>query len=130
MSHTRDAAVAAPASTVRPVRSAAALSALVLLWQFVTAGQMLSGAKVLSAHGAGAIALHVATGLLTLATVLYGRRTQTWWPAALAATTFVLTFVQAALGSSGNIAAHVPVALAVSAGTVWLTAWAFRSAGS
>jgi hypothetical protein len=40
----------------------------------------------------------------------------------------VLTFVQAALGSSGSIAAHVPLALVLTVGTVWLAAWSSRTA--
>jgi hypothetical protein len=51
-----------------------------------------------------------------------------WWPAALAVAVFVLTFVQAALGSSGSIATQVPLALVITVGTVWLVAWSFRSA--
>ena len=51
-----------------------------------------------------------------------------WWPAALAAAVFVLTFVQAALGSSGPITTHVPLALVVTVGVVWLAAWSFRTA--
>ena len=89
---------------------------------------MLVGEDALGGHGAGAIALHVTTGLLLGATVLHGRRTRVWWPAALAAAVFVLTFVQAALGSAGSIVTHVPLALVITVGTVWLAAWSFRSA--
>jgi hypothetical protein len=127
MTRTRDAAVATPVSTLRPVQAAAVLSVLVLFWQFLSAGRVLVGEDALGGHGAGAIALHVSTGLLLGATVLHGRRTRVWWPAALAAAVFVLTFVQAALGSSGSIATHVPLALVVTVGTVWLAAWSFRA---
>jgi hypothetical protein len=127
MTRTHDTTVAAPVSTLRPVQAAAVLSVLVLFWQFLSAGRIMVGEDATGGHGAGAIALHVTTGLLLLATVLHGRRTRVWWPAALAAAGFVLTFVQAALGSSGSIATHVPLALVITVGTVWLTAWAFRS---
>ena len=127
MTRTRDTTVAAPVSTLRPVQAAAALSVLVLLWQFLSAGRILVGEDAIGGHGAGAIALHVTTGLLLAATVLPGRRTRVWWPAALAATVFVLTFVQAALGSSGSITTHVPLALVVTVGVVWLAAWSFRA---
>ena len=40
----------------------------------------------------------------------------------------MLTFVQAWLGSHDAVAVHVPLALVVTAGTVWLTAWSFRAA--
>ncbi len=124
MSHTT---VGAPASTIRLLQAGAVLSLLVLLWQFVSAGRLMTGADALG-HGAGAIALHVATGLTLVATVLHARRSAVWWPAVPAAAVFVLTFVQAYLGSSGAIAAHVPTALAVTVGVVWLAAWAFRGA--
>ena len=127
MTRTRDTTVAAPVSTLRPVQAAAALSVLVLLWQFLSAGRILVGEDAIGGHGAGAIALHVTTGLLLAATVLLGRRTRVWWPAALAATVFVLTFVQAALGSSSSITTHVPLALVVTVGVVWLAAWSFRA---
>jgi hypothetical protein len=124
MTRTRDTAVAAP-STLRPVQAAAVLALLVLFWQFLSAGRILVGEDATGGHGAGAIALHVTTVLL--ATALHGRRTRVWWPTALAATVFVLTFVQAALGSSGSIATHVPLALVLTVGTAWLAAWAFRA---
>jgi hypothetical protein len=128
MTRTRDTTVATPISTLRPVQAAAVLSLLVLFWQFLSAGRILVGEDATGGHGAGAIALHVATGLLLVATVLHGRRTRVWWPAALAAAVFVLTFVQAALGSSGSIVTHVPLALVLTVGTAWLTAWSFRIA--
>jgi hypothetical protein len=46
----------------------------------------------------------------------------------VAAVTFLLTFLQAYLGSSDQIALHVPGALVITVGVVWLTSWAFRSA--
>ncbi|WP_198588329.1 hypothetical protein [Geodermatophilus chilensis] len=127
MTRTRDTTVAAPVSTLRPVQAAAVLSVLVLFWQFLSAGRMLVGEEATGGHGAGAIALHVTTGLLLAATVLHGRRTRVWWPAALAAAVFVLTFVQAALGSSGSLTTHVPLALVLTVGVVWLAAWSFRT---
>ena len=126
MTRTRDTTVAAPVSTLRPVQAAAALSVLVLFWQFLSAGRIMMGEDAIGGHGAGAIALHGTTGLLLLATVLHGRRTRVWWPAALAAAVFVLTFVQAWLGSHGGITTHVPLAMVLTVGTVWLAAWSFR----
>ena len=128
MTHTRETPVAAPPATVRPVQAAAVLSLLVLFWQFLSAGRIMVGEDATGGHGAGAIALHVTTGLLLAAAALHGRRTRVWWPAGLAAAVFVLTFVQAWLGSHDGIAVHVPLALVVTGGTVWLTAWSFRAA--
>jgi hypothetical protein len=127
MTQTRSSAVAAPASTLRLVQAGAALSVLVLLWQFITAGRLVTLGEALGGHQAGAIGLHVATGILLLGAALYGRTTRVWWPAALAAVTFLLTFLQAYLGSHDGIDLHVPLAMLLTVGVVWLASWAFRS---
>jgi uncharacterized membrane protein len=114
------------ASSVRAVQAAAVLSVLALLWQFATAGRILAGSAATDAHGAGAIALHVTTGLLVVATLLHARAGGTRWPVVVAALVFVATFVQAALGDAGKMSAHVPGAFVIVVGTVWVTAWAFR----
>jgi hypothetical protein len=114
------------ASADRFVQAAAVLSLLGLLWQFATAGRILSGAQATGIHGAGAIALHVTTGLLALATLLHARAGGARWPVVVAVLVFACTFVQAALGDAGVMSAHVPGALVITVGTVWLTAWAFR----
>ena len=124
MTRTRDAVVV-PQTSMRLVQGAAVLAVLVLAWQFFSAGQMLNGEDATDGHGAGAIALHVATFLLLAAAALHGRRTRVWWPVALAAVVFLLTFVQAYVGSHGSLAVHVPLALALTVGVVWLTAWSF-----
>ena len=49
------------------------------------------------------------------------------WPVAVSANVLVAGFVQAAVGEAGNMSAHVPGALVLTVGTVWVTAWAFRS---
>jgi len=128
MTRTREVPASNTAQTIRLVQVGAALSLLVLVWQFVSAGQMLNGADAKGGHGTGAIVLHVVTGLALAAAVLHGRRSGTWWPAALAGVVFLLTFVQAALGSSGTVTVHVPLALGIAVGVVWLTAWAFGTA--
>lgn len=60
---------------------AAVLSLLSLLFQFVTAGQILSDSQVaLLLHGDGAIAFHVVTGLAMLAAATHWRtrRARSW----------------------------------------------------
>ena len=113
------------ATTVRAVQAAAVLSVLALLWQSLTAGRMLAGIDAVRMHGAGAIALHVTTFLLVVATLLHARAGGARWPAAVAGAVFLATFVQAAIGSAGNMNAHVPGALVLTVGTIWVTAWAF-----
>jgi uncharacterized membrane protein YhaH (DUF805 family) len=74
----------------------------------------------------GAVVLHVLTGLLTIATTVPWRTAGVpLWPAVLAAVVFVLTFVQAYLGDDGTPYIHVPGALVLSAGSVWLAIWSF-----
>ena len=112
--------------TIRAVQASAALSVVVLLVQFVTAGQMLAdhgGAR--DGHAAGAIALHVVGLLLVVATALHARAGGARWPVVVSAAVLVAGFVQAALGDAGNMGAHVPGALVLTVGTVWVTAWAF-----
>jgi hypothetical protein len=114
------------AGGVRAVQATAVLSVLALLWLFATAGRVLSGSDAIGAHGAGAIALHVTTFLLLTATLLHARAGGPRWPVAVSAAVFVATFVQAAVGDAGILAAHVPGALVLTVGTTWVTAWAFR----
>lgn len=117
------------APALRAVQVAAVLTALELLWQFATAGQMVGplhsrGAHEL--HSAGAILLHLLTGVLTIAAVAYWRgRGAPLWPAVLSAVVFVLTFVQAYLGDDGTLYLHVPGALVLTLGSVWVLAWSF-----
>jgi hypothetical protein len=127
MTRTQPAPTAARSATsVRAVQAAAVLSVLALLWQFATAGRILSGSDATGLHGAGAIALHITTALLVVATLLHARVGGARWPVVVAAAVFVASFVQAALGSAGNMTAHVPGALVLVVGTIWVTAWAFR----
>ena len=111
------------------LRIAALASVLALLWQFVTAGQLVTGNDITGLHGVGAAALHVTTGLTAVAAFLHWRRTRADQAVLVgAAVVFVLTFVQAALGGAGAVAAHVPGALVVTVGVVWLAVWALRTA--
>jgi hypothetical protein len=119
----------APTATTGPRRAVqvtALLAVVVLVWQFVTAGMLLPRGGPLDLHAAGAIALHVASGLLAIAAVLHGRAARgPWWPAVVAVVVFVLGFVQAYAGEHGNMALHVPCALVLTLGTVWVAAWSF-----
>jgi O-antigen/teichoic acid export membrane protein len=111
---------------LRAVQVLAVLSVLNLVCQYVTAGQLFPRGGPLGVHATGAIVLHVVTGLLTVAAVLYARADRgPWWPAAVAAVVFVLSFVQAYFGEHTNLAIHVPGALVLTVGIVWVTAWSF-----
>ena len=114
------------AATIRAVQVAAVLSVVTLLWQFSTAGRYLSQGTGYDLHKYGALAVHGATALLVAATFLHWRAGGPRWPVVLSALVFAFTFVQAALGHAQNLSAHVPGALVVTVGTVWVTAWAFQ----
>jgi hypothetical protein len=105
-----------------------------LLWQFISAGQILAGGHHHEAwvdpHGVGAIVLHVLTGLTALAAGAhwYASRGRVW-PTVTSVVVFVLTFVQAYFGDDRFLAVHIPGALVITAGIVTLTVWSFTAAG-
>ncbi|MGP4056863.1 hypothetical protein ACTWP6_18915 [Mycobacterium sp. 4D054] len=114
---------------LRAARVFAVLTLGVVVMMFVTAGEIVQYHRFEDLHGAGAIALHVTSGgLLVGLTGLALDRKTGWWAAVLAGALFVFTFVQAAIGEATTLALHVPGALAVTAATVWLTAWVFYAA--
>jgi hypothetical protein len=115
--------------TLRALQVTAVLAVLNLLCQFVTAGQLFGRGGPEGLHAAGAIVLHVVTGLLVVAAVLHARSSAApRWPAVLAVVVFVLTFVQAWFGSRSTLAVHVPGAMILTVGTVWLAAWSLTRA--
>ena len=120
-------ATARSAGTIQAVQVAAVLSVLSLLWQSLSAGRLLSRSDALDAHGTGAIVLHVVAALLVVATAAHARAGGARWPVVVSAAVLLAGFAQAAIGDAGNMTAHVPGALVLTAGTVWVTAWAFRS---
>ncbi len=121
---------AAPTGLLRLFQGAAVLSVLVVVLQFVSAGQLLSGTSgAEEVHAAGAIALHVVQGLAVVAAFLLQRATRgRVLPTALALLAFVVGFVQAWTGDHTGLAVHVPGAVITTVVTVWLAAWAFGGA--
>lgn len=113
---------------VRAFQAFAALALLTVLFQFVTAGQLLPQGGPAGLHGGGAIVLHVFTGLAALTAVLLRRRHQTGTGvAALAVLVFLATFVQAALGGYDSLAVHIPGAMLLTVGVVWLLLASLRN---
>ncbi|WP_067605415.1 hypothetical protein [Nocardiopsis listeri] len=108
----------------------AALAAL--LWEFVTAGQLITyNLDALPFHYAGAFAVHVTTGAQLLAAgALWsskGRGPGTHRTVLLLSLgAFVVGFPQAALGTYGPLQAHVPLALLLVTLVVWSAALIFR----
>ncbi len=111
----------------RTVQVFAVLVLLSELYQFATAGQLFPRGGPEEAHAAGAIALHVLSGLAALFVFLRRRATGgPAWPLVLAVVVFVATFVQAATGGRDHLAIHVPGAMVLTVGSAWLAVWAFR----
>lgn len=107
-------------------------SVAALLWEFVTAGQLITyNVGALPLHYGGAFAVHVATGVQLLAAAMVwfaggrgGGTDRTLVLVSLAA--FMVGFPQAALGTYGPLQAHVPLALLLVALVVWSMVLVFR----
>ena len=120
-----DGAASNATTLLRALRVVAVLAVVNLAWQFATAGQLFPRGGPVELHEAGALALHVLTGLTAVVAVLHWRATRgPWWPMVLAAVVFVLSFVQAAVGGYATLAVHIPGALVLTVGAVWVAAWA------
>jgi hypothetical protein len=112
------------------LRVLATLSVLTFLYMGATAGEIFSQAQPwLYLHGIGAIALHVLTGLTAGAALLVQRSTGgSLVPVAIAGTVFVLTFVQALLGTLATLWMHIPLALILLLSLAWVVSWSFSRA--
>ncbi|HEY0813685.1 MAG TPA: hypothetical protein VGE11_10435 [Pseudonocardia sp.] len=108
------------------LRATAALAVLAILWQGATAGGILMRTSTsLGLHEAGAVAVHVLTGLTAVAAFLLWRAARgPLWPTVLAAVVFALSFVQASLGHDATLWAHVPGALLLMLGSAAVFVWA------
>jgi hypothetical protein len=112
---------AAGAGLVRALRVLAGLAVLNVLEQFITAGQLFPDGGPEKAHAAGAIVLHVLSGLAAVAAVLGWRRgAVSPRLTVLTVLVFGFTFVQAAWGGRSSLWIHVPGAMALTAGVVWV----------
>ncbi|HEX4817288.1 MAG TPA: hypothetical protein VFV66_31490 [Nonomuraea sp.] len=118
--------VARRSGYVAAFKIVAALNALAVLAQAVTAGQLMSGGGA-GAHGIGAGAVHVMGLVLLASAVLLWRPGRgAGWPALAALAVLLLGFVQSMLGGSGAVAAHVPLGMGLFGLSVWLLVWAWR----
>jgi len=116
-----------PTPLLRAFQVGAALVVLNVFYQFVTAGQLFPSGGPDEAHAAGAIVLHVLSGLTAIAAVLLWRQGRiTIRTAVLAVVVFAYSFVQAAIGGYDSLYVHVPGAMLLTAGAVWLLVVALR----
>ncbi|MFR9801108.1 hypothetical protein ACL02T_02260 [Pseudonocardia sp. RS010] len=111
------------------LRVLAVLAALMIVLQGVSAGEILSrSATAVALHSAGAIVVHVLTGLTAIVAFLVARSARgPWWPPIVAAVVFAVSFVQAALGSGGVMAVHVPLAMVLLVGSVAVLGWSLAT---
>lgn len=115
---------------VRAFQAFAALSVLTVLFQFITAGQLFPQGGPEEAHAAGAIVLHVVSGVAAVLAVFAWRRSQVSPRlAGLAVVVFAYSFLQAAWGGRSSLWIHVPGAMAMAAGVVWLLIASLRPRG-
>jgi hypothetical protein len=110
-------------------RVLAVLTVVNLLFQFVTAGELVNrpvNDAFEDPHSAGAIALHVLSGLTMIAAfALWRLRGAALWPAVTALLVFVLSFVQAYVGGRSTLWIHVPGAMILTIGAVAVAVAAF-----
>lgn len=111
---------------VTALRALSALAVLAVLWQGATAGGILMRSREsLELHEAGALAVHLLTGLVAIAAfVLWRELRGPIWPTVVAAVVFAASFVQAALGDDATMWAHVPGALVQILGAAAVLVWA------
>ncbi|MEJ2863152.1 hypothetical protein [Actinomycetospora flava] len=132
MSHTATGRAGAAPAVLTALRVTATLTVLALLWQFLTAGgfvEQRGGEAAEGLHATGAIVLHVVAGLTVVAAAVLWRAGAALWPTVLAAVVFVLTFVQAYVGSHGPLSVHIPGAMVLTIGAVVVAAWSFAPTG-
>ena len=123
---TSSATNGAPA-LLRVLQVLAALSVLNVLAQFVTAGQLFPSGGPQELHAAGAIVLHVISGLAAVvAVVLWRQGRASLGLMILAVLVFGYTFVQAAIGGYQTLYVHVPGAMLLTGAVVWLLVWTLR----
>lgn len=124
MSTTHADSSASPRATsglVRAFQVFAALAVVNVLVQFITAGQLFPNGGPDEIHAAGAIVLHVLSGLAAIAAVLLWRQGRvSLATAALAAIVFAYTFLQAYWGGYDSLWIHIPGAMLLTVGVVWV----------
>lgn len=114
-------------TALRTLRVAATAAVVMIVLQGVTAGEILSRSRVAeSLHFGGAFVVHALTGLTAVAAYLVARRRRvSWWPTGVAVAVFVVSFAQAAFGDAGLLSVHVPLAMLLLVGSVFVMAWSY-----
>jgi hypothetical protein len=112
---------------VRAFQALTVLTVLNVLLQFLTAGHLFPDGGPEQLHGAGAITLHLVSGLAAIVAVILWRRNAVTVSLPLLATVvFLATLVQAAIGGRSTLSVHVPGAMVLTLGVTWLLVLALR----
>ena len=116
-------------TSLRLLQVFSTLTVLNVFWQFVTAGTMFPEDGLLELHDAGALLLHVLSfGSLAAAGWHWRTTSGPLWPTILAGVLFVLTFIQPLTGQRNLLEYHIPGAMVLSVGAVWVMVWSFGRA--
>ena len=106
---------------VRAFQVFAALAVVNVLVQFITAGQLFPNGGPDGLHAAGAIVLHVLSGLAAVAVGLLWRQGKaSLATTALTVIVFAYSFLQAYWGGYSSLWIHVPGAMLLTVGVVWV----------
>jgi hypothetical protein len=121
------AATTAPTALVRVLQGATVLTALNVLLQFITAGRLFPDGGPEELHSGGALTLHVFSGVAALAAIALWRKGHTTVTLpVLAVVVFLATIAQAAVGGRDTLWVHIPGAMVLTAGVVWLLVTVLR----
>lgn len=110
------------------MRTIISLHLATVLLQAFTAGGLLDGVAGQGAlHGTGSAAVHLAGLIQLIVAVLYWRPGRgVLWPVFASLLLLVAGGVQSAMGGSGILAVHVPLALVLFGGVGAMLAWSLR----
>lgn len=129
---TTDAPTAASPRTstglVRAYQVLAALALVNVLVQFITAGQLFPDGGPEEVHGGGAIVLHVLTGLAAVVAIVLWRQGRLGVrTTVLTVVVFGFTLLQASWGGRSSLWIHIPGAMVLTVGVVWVLVLSLRA---
>ena len=118
-----------PDGVLLALRVTSLLTCLTVLYQAATTGEIFmendAGGEL---DATGAVVLYVLTGLTVVAAFVHRRvGAAPWWPTAVAAVVFALSFVLALVGQQAPLYVHVALALALMVGATVVATWALTA---
>ncbi|WP_109507482.1 hypothetical protein [Nocardioides speluncae] len=112
--------------TIWFVRLVLLFQGLMAAVQPVLAGSFMSGNyDALTVHSGVGGSMFLVTALALLAVVAHGAAGSRLWPVGLHVLLLVAVIMQIAVGSTRNLALHIPLGVALVAVMVWLAIWAW-----